>query len=214
MGSGNGQRPAAGPGANGVMVAIVTDNLDPMQLGRVKLKFPSLDDAYESDWARVVQPGAGPDRGLVVLPEVNDEVLVVFEAGDIRRPYVVGGLYNGQDKPSLGTPDLYDMGKITRRGFVSSKNHRIVFLDSEIKSGVCLLSGNDSLRFALKESESTITMHSDGTISITSGGKLEIESGSDVSIKAAANLELEGDAGVKLKSSGIVDIDGTFIQLN
>lgn len=213
-GNGNGHRAAAEPGASGVMVAVVTDNLDPMQLGRVKLKFPSLDDSYESDWARVVQDGAGPERGMVILPEVNDEVLVAFEAGDIRRPYVIGGLYNGKDKPSLGTPDLYDMGAITRRGFVSAKNHRLVFLDSALKSGVSLLSGNDGLRFALKETENAITMHSDGTITITSNGKIEIESATDVSIKAGTNLELEGTSGVKLKSNGIVDIDGSLIQLN
>ncbi len=213
-GAGGGPGGVQEPGRNGVMVALVTDNADPLELGRVKLKFPSLDDDYESDWARVVQAGAGPERGAVILPEVNDEVLVVFEAGDVRRPYVVGGLYNGQDKPRLGGGDLFDNGAVTRRGLVSREGHRIVFLDSSSRSGVCLLSGDDSLRFALKQSESAITMHSDGSISITSGGKLEIESDLDIAIKAGANLELEGSAGVKLKSSGIVDVDGSLIQLN
>ena len=202
------------PGRNGTMVALVTDNADPQELGRVKLKFPSLDDDYESDWARVVQAGAGPERGAVILPEVNDEVLVVFEAGDIRRPYVVGGLYNGRDKPRLGGSDLFDNGAVDRRGFVSRAGHRIVFLDSDSHSGLCLVSGDDRLRFALKQSDSAVTLHSDGSISITSGGKLQVESGGDIAIKAGANLELEGSAGVTLKSGGIVDVDGSLIQLN
>src|SRR6266536_1231299 len=86
------------PPLPGVAVAQVTDVRDPDDLGRVKLKFPWMSDTFVSDWARVLQPGAGPQRGGVVLPEVNDEVLVAFEHGDLRRPYVVGGLYNGVDQ--------------------------------------------------------------------------------------------------------------------
>jgi len=201
------------PARNGVMVGLVTDNDDPQELGRVKLKFPSLDDDFESDWARVVAAGAGAERGLVAMPEVNDEVLVIFEAGDIRRPFVLGGLWNGVDKPPLGN-DLFDNGEVTRRGLVSRENHRLVFLDAGPKSGLSLLSGDDSLRFALKQSDSTITMHSDGTISITSRDKIEIESDSDISLKSNTNLELEGTSGVTIKSSGVVDIDGSLIQLN
>ena len=213
LGSSAGPRGSDEPGRSGVQVALVTDNADPDDLGRVKVKYP-WDDDYESDWARVVSAGGGADRGTVILPEVNDEVLVIFEAGDIRRPYVLGGLWNGVDKPPIGGSDLFDNGAVTRRGFVSSQNHRIVFLDSDSKSGVCLLSGDDSLRFALKQSDSTITMHSDGTISITSRDKIEIESDMDITIKAGTNLELEGGAGVKIKSDAIVDIDGAMIQLN
>ena len=214
IGASVGSRSADDPARNGVMVGLVTDNADPEDLGRVKLKFPALDDGYESDWARMVQAGAGPERGTVIMPEVNDEVLVIFEAGDIRRPYVIGGLFNGQDKPRLGDGDLFDNGAVTRRGFVSKEGHRIVFLDSDRKSGVCLLSGDDSLRFALKQSDSTITMHSDGTISITSRDKIEVESDADITVKSSMNLSLEGAAGVKIESSGVVDIDGSLIQLN
>jgi len=211
---GTASRGTSDPARRGVMIGLVTDNADPDDLGRVKLKFPSLDDGFESDWARVVQAGAGPERGAVVMPEVNDEVLVIFEAGDIRRPYVIGGLYNGQDKPRLGGGDLFDNGAVTRRGFVSKEGHRIVFLDSDRKSGVCLLSGDDSLRFALKQSDSTITMHSDGTISITARDEIKIESDADITVKSAMNLALEGSAGIKIESSGVVDIDGALIQLN
>jgi phage protein D len=212
--NGSGARGDGEVGRAGVVVAIVTDNADPEGLGRVKLAFPWLDAGYESDWARVVQTGAGKDRGTVIMPEVNDEVLVTFEGGDVRRPYVLGGLYNGVDTPPTGDDPLFDNGEVTRRGFVSRHGHRIVFLDADGKSGIALVSGDDSLRFALKQSDRVITLHSDGKISISSQERIEIESSTDISFKAGTNLELEGSAGVKIKSSGIVDIDGSLIQLN
>jgi phage protein D len=84
----------------GVVVALVTDVSDPEGLGRVKVSFPWLSDDFVSGWARTVQAGAGKNRGAMVLPEVGDEVLVVFEQGDVRRPYVLGGLWNGVDTPA------------------------------------------------------------------------------------------------------------------
>ena len=86
-----------------MVVALVTNNDDPDRMGRVKLKFPWLSDSYESDWATHDAGGAGPDSGACFLPEVNDEVLVAFEFGDVGKPVVVGGLHNGKDKPRLGT---------------------------------------------------------------------------------------------------------------
>ena len=77
----------------------------------MRLRFPWLDDTYVSGWARTVQAGAGKDRGALVLPEVGDEVLVVFEQGDFRRPYVLGGLYNGMDQPSPQGIPAVDGGK-------------------------------------------------------------------------------------------------------
>ncbi len=123
LGASNGHASAGGQPINGVVVAIVTDNNDPNNTARVKLKFPWLDDSYESDWARLAQLGAGPNSGAVWIPEVNDEVLVAFENGDIRRPYVVGNLYNGVDTPNEGS-GLFDNGKVKRRGFISRMGRR------------------------------------------------------------------------------------------
>jgi phage protein D len=211
MGAGNGS--AGSQALPGLAVAIVTDNADPEDMGRVKLRFPTLDENYESDWARVSQLGAGPDSGAVFLPEVNDEVLVGFESGDIRRPYIVGGLWNGQDMPRLGD-SLFSEGRVLRRGLISRLGHRLVFLDDDDASGASLISGDDSLRLALKQSESTITVHSDGTIAITSGGEVTIESDADISVTASGSLKLEGQGGVSISSSGTVDIDGAMIELN
>ncbi|HMD93096.1 MAG TPA: VgrG-related protein, partial [Trebonia sp.] len=120
----------------GAVIAQVSDVNDPQGNGRVKLTYPWLSDTYVSDWVRTVQPGAGKDRGAMVVPEVGDEVLAVFEQGDIRRPYVLGGLYNGVDTPKAGPADLVDpgSGEINRRSFVSRRGHRLDFLDQTGKT--------------------------------------------------------------------------------
>src|SRR5687768_7153196 len=83
----------------GVVIGIITNNKDPDKLGRVKVKFPWLSDTDESFWARTATPMAGNQRGMYFLPEVDDEVLVAFEHGDLRFPYIIGALWNGKDKP-------------------------------------------------------------------------------------------------------------------
>jgi len=70
----------------GVAFGIVTNNNDPEGLGRVKVALPWLADQAETDWARVVSPMAGPERGVWFLPEVDDEVLVAFEHGSPSAP--------------------------------------------------------------------------------------------------------------------------------
>src|SRR2546430_15693012 len=148
----NGSHAAATGPIHGVVVAQVTNNDDPEKLGRVKLKFPWLSDSYESDWARMMQTGAGPDSGMEFLPEVNDEVLVAFEFGDVRRPFVVGGLHNGKDKPRLGD-GLIDNGRVKRRGTVSRKGHRLIFLDGDDKSGIALITSSGNIRISLNETK-------------------------------------------------------------
>src|SRR5437868_3604561 len=91
---------------SGVVVGVVTNNQgDPDGLGRVKVKFPWLSNEEESFWARVAAPMAGKERGFYFLPEVEDEVLVAFEQGDVRFPYVVGSLWNGKDAPPAKNDD-------------------------------------------------------------------------------------------------------------
>jgi uncharacterized protein involved in type VI secretion and phage assembly len=81
----------------GAVVGVVSNLDDPDSLGRVKVRFPWLKEDDESRWARVVSFMAGPSRGAVFRPEVGDEVLVLFEHGDMRFPYVIGALWNGKD---------------------------------------------------------------------------------------------------------------------
>lgn len=112
---------------DGLYPAIVTNSQDPLKMGRVKVRFPWLDDETESWWARVVQPYAGKERGLFFMPEVGDEVIVCFELGDIHQPLVIGGTWNGADEPpEPGDPDGSNHHKVieTRSG------HKLHFDDT------------------------------------------------------------------------------------
>jgi uncharacterized protein involved in type VI secretion and phage assembly len=86
----------------GAFPALVTDIADPDGLGRVKIALPWSPDTagarYET-WARLATFMAGNNRGSWFIPDVDDEVLIVFEGGDPRRPYVIGSLWNGKDSP-------------------------------------------------------------------------------------------------------------------
>ena len=98
------ERAATGPGGlfYGVYPATVSDVSDPENQGRVRVRLPWSPDpggsGYEV-WARLATLMAGDGRGSWFIPDVNDEVLVAFEGGSPRRPYVVGALWNGRDAP-------------------------------------------------------------------------------------------------------------------
>lgn len=214
-GATNGLHSAGGPPVYGVVIAQVTDVNDPQELGRVKLTFPWLSDEYESWWARVAQLGAGPQRGAVWLPEVNDEVLVAFEHGDTRRPYVVGQLWNGVDKPPLGD-GLIDggSGAVKRRGFVSKQGHRLVFLDDDAKSGVAIMSADDSLKISLNQTGTTIKVSASGNVEISGSQQVKVSSDGSISIQAGTTLELKGGSGVTIDGGPKVDVTGSLIKLN
>lgn len=87
------------PGFFGVYPAIVTDLVDPDRLGRIEVRFPFLGTDGDRDvraWATLCSPYADADQGLAILPEVDSQVVVAFEAGNLRRPYIVGSAWNGQ----------------------------------------------------------------------------------------------------------------------
>ncbi len=220
MGGPNGSGPG-GPPLYGLVVALVTNNDDPQHLGRVKLKFPWLSDNYETDWARMVQLGAGPDSGAVFMPEVNDEVLVAFEFGDVRRPYVLGSLYNGQDKPKLGQ-GLFDNGKVKRRGFVSRRGHRVILFDDGSKSGIALITSDNKLKIALNETTSEIHIFCQGKVMLKAQQDLTLDSQANIKLTAQQGITLEaqtqlgmkGNAGAKLESSAMVEVKGAMIKLN
>jgi phage protein D/phage baseplate assembly protein gpV len=187
----------------GVVVALVSDVNDPEKLGRVKVTYPWLSDSYVSDWARTVQPGAGKDRGAMVVPEVGDEVLVAFDHGDIRHPYVVGGLYNGVDTPKVGPIDLVDTGsgEINRRTLVSRRGHRLDFLDQEGKTeGVTIRTGDDKLQLVMDATGTKLTVHSDGTVLVEAKQGVTVDA-------ATSTVELKG-GDIKLTGQNGVTIDG------
>ena len=180
-----------------VVVGIVTQNSDPDDMGRVRVRYPALGDDIEGWWARIAAPAAGSERGLLMMPVAGDEVLVAFEHGDVRRPYVLGALWNGSDTPG---DDLVQ----TDGSFA---------LRSDQKIGV--------------NAKDAITINTDSDLTITTGGKLSqtaqddasIE-GQNVNVKANSSLTIEatGDltikgASITVQSSGAVQVSGSTISL-
>src|SRR3954470_20215179 len=113
----------------GVCPATVIDIKDPDSQGRVRVTLPWRDtgsDRYEA-WARMATLFAGNNRGSWFMPDVGDEVLVAFELGDPRRPYVVGGLWNGKDTP----PESMDGAGNNYRKVIRSRNGVKVTLDDQ-----------------------------------------------------------------------------------
>jgi uncharacterized protein involved in type VI secretion and phage assembly len=207
----------------GVAVGIVTNNQDPDKLGRVKLRFPWLSDSDESNWARLVSPMAGPDRGMYFLPEVDDEVLVMFEHGRIDRPFVLGALWNGQDKP----PAQNEGGHNNLRLIKSRSGHTITFDDTKDEEKITIVdrTGKNTLVIDSKENVITLTsagdlmMKAEGNISLESSGgdvsiqceALSIDARKAVSIKAGQNATVEAQSGLALKSTpGVTINDGAM----
>ena len=81
-------------------LGVVTNNQDPDNMGRVRVRYPALGDDAEGTWARIAGLSAGSERGLLMLPVAGEEVLVGFEHDDTTRPYVLGSLFNGKDLPA------------------------------------------------------------------------------------------------------------------
>lgn len=185
-----------GPAIHGVAVGVVTNNNDPDGLSRVKVKYPWLSDDVESDWVRMALPMAGNGYGAMFLPEVNDEVLLAFDRGDIDRPYVVGVLYNGVDTPKYPSGKLVKSGKVLVRGLDTPSHHRLEFFErGGTKDAVLLSTGDDKLALTLDKQNTKVLVHSDGTV--------EIDAKQDITVATKANMKLDVTGSFELNAREI-----------
>lgn len=195
-----------------LLVGIVTDNEDPEGWGRVKVKFPTLTEEHASNWARVVAIGAGKERGFDCLPEINDEVLVAFEHGDIHRPYIIGAVWNGKDATPNPVKDDVADGKVRLRTFKTRVGHKIQFVEEDkgsSKKGAYIETAgghkliiNDSEKFVeietsggqklrLNDSDRSVSIDSKGTITIKGTGPITINSTSGpITLKTAQSTKV------------------------
>jgi uncharacterized protein involved in type VI secretion and phage assembly len=213
----------------GVVVGVVTNNQDPEKMGRVKMRFPWLNDTDESNWARVATMMAGQDRGSWFLPEVGDEVLVAFEHGDVQFPYVVGALWNGVDTPPRDNAD----GKNNERVIKSRSGHELIFGDEDgkekveikTKAGHQLLlddtSGSEMITIVDKSGNNKIELDTAAnSIAITAQTKISLKA-TDIEITADSGLKMKGaqveitaDADLKVQSSAMLTLKGSLVKIN
>lgn len=195
----------------GVVTAIVTDNADADNMGRVLVKYPWMDDQSVSCWARVMGVGAGPNAGYFVMPQVNDEVVVAFEFGDVNRPVVIGGLWNGQDQPPPMTKNDNESHAV--RTWTSTIGHEITMYDNadkkiEVKTeGGHLLvidDANEQIKITSSGGNEIVVDDSGGgKITVTSNGDVEVTAGANAKIEAAGNLDLKGTGNVKIEGANV-----------
>jgi uncharacterized protein involved in type VI secretion and phage assembly len=189
---------------HGVVTAVVTNNQDEAKLGRVKVRFKWLSPDDESAWARIAVPMAGKQSGTYFLPDVDDEVLVAFEQGDVRFPYVLGSLWRSGAEP----PQANDDGANGKREIRTPEGLSVLFDDAA-----------KSIVIADADGKAMVTV-SDGKVTIEASGAIEIKSTGDAVKLEGANVEITGKTGLKLEApqlklngSATVEIKGGLIQI-
>jgi uncharacterized protein involved in type VI secretion and phage assembly len=197
--------PANGGGAGrwyGVFPALVTDIKDPDGQGRVKVALPWAHDPggqrYEA-WARLATMMGGAGRGSWFVPDVDDEVLVGFEGGDPRRPYVLGGLWNGSDSP----PETMDGAGRNDKKVLHSRNGVKITLDDA--------SGTESLTLETPGGQKLTLKDGPGSIELVdaNGNSLKFDS-SGITITTSSQLQV--NASTATVTAGSVSVNaGTSI---
>ena len=197
----------AGGSAKGVAVAVVQNNQDDSGLGRVKVSYPWHSAPTESYWARIATPMAGGERGVYFIPEVGDEVLVAFERGDVRFPYVLGSLWNGVDPAPFNNGD----GKNDQRAIVTRSGHKLTFDDGE--EGKVQIELSDGKRVTIDSQGIELNDEQGNSVVIQSaGGSIAIEAKTELKLKAP-QVSIEGGT-VKAKADATLELKGTLVTIN
>lgn len=182
----------------GVYPALVKDVADPEGQGRVKISLPWSPDAdgaaYEA-WARLATFMAGNNRGSWFIPDVNDEVLVAFAAGDPRHPFVVGSLWNGQDAP----PESMDGGGQNDIKALRSRNGVKVTLDDAQGQERLVLETPGGQVVTLKDGPGTI--------------ELKDSNGNTVTLEASG-ITINASANVTVQAGGQVEVSASMVNVN
>jgi phage protein D len=182
-----------------LVVGVVTNNQDPDDGSRVRVKYPTLDDQNEGAWARVVAVGAGPSRGQLMLPQVGDEVLVGFEGGDPHKPYILGALWNGKDKPLKEHWDPKKSGKPDGSYVLRSPKHIDMAAVEEV-----VIKADKDMTVEVKGT-STETVEKTQQMTVKQSFKLD----------AATELTLVcGQAKIVLKKDGTINIEGGNVTVS
>jgi uncharacterized protein involved in type VI secretion and phage assembly len=222
----------------GLHYAIVCQNKDPDNLDRIRVRFPWLDagDTDQSHWAQLLTPMEGPKFGWYTLPDIDDVVVVVFIAGDISQPVVVGGVWSTPDF----SPETNEDGKDNFRGYRSRSGHRLVFDDSSggtkvwfadkttknmvgmgkfAKDGagpnICAvwkppMSGESGVSLSTMEGKMEITAKTKLSIK---GENIKINAKTTIDMKAGSDLKMEGTSAAKLTSSDNSNYDAPKIDI-
>lgn len=204
--NGLGDRLPLGPGGRfyGVYPALVIDIADPDGQGRVRIRLPWAPDSQGSSyeaWARLATLMAGNNRGSWFIPDVDDEVLVIFEAGDTRRPYIIGALWNGRD----ATPETMDGAGNNYIKSIRSRNGVKVTLDDT--------DGRETLKLETPGGQSMTLQDGPGSVEISdsNGNFIKMEA-SGITVNAAAKVTINA-ASVEV-TAGMVTVNAAMSKFS
>lgn len=177
---------------------------DPERRNRVQVRLLAFDDVDTQDapmWARVVAPFAGSDRGAFFVPDVDDEVLVVFMNGDARFPLILGGLWNGNAQP----PADIESGGTNRYKRIKSKNGIVITLDDQ--------QGQETLKLETPGGQKVTLQDGPGTIIVedANGNSIKLEA-AGITVTAAAKVKV--NASQVEVTAGMVKVDAAMSKFS
>jgi phage protein D len=209
-----------------IVVGVVTNNDDPDKLGRVRVKYPALDDSHEGWWARVVAPGSGTSRGLFSLPQVNDEVLIAFEHGNDQHPYLLGAVFNGMGKPgtvvqtdgsfTLATPHHVTISA-TEKAEVTTGDTLTLTATGTAKLTTKPPAGGESEGEGEEPEEEKppgdIQLDSKGGLALSGEGAATLSAGTTATVSAKEGFTVTGGEQVTIGADGSLTISGATISI-
>ena len=190
--------------------AVVIENIDPEKLGRVRVQFQwqkEQDEKMMTPWIRISTPYAGKDKGFYLIPEIKEEVMVGFENGNAEKPYVIGALYHGSQKPRPG----WCRDENNNKSFRSRSGQTIQFQDRDVEDGEnagCIFiwdNPNENYVICFDSTHKLISMKCKGDIKLLADGDIVLSAGGNISA-SAKDINEEAKGNVSLKADGNYDI--------
>jgi uncharacterized protein involved in type VI secretion and phage assembly len=195
---------------------VVINNCDLLKKGRVLVRIPSLG---EEVWARVGSTGAGSSRGIMDIPQRDDEVIVAFVNDDPDDAVVVGSLWNNLDQPPADSPTDLLVKRVIRTGLADGAGHEVEF-DDALQSITITSSTRQKIvldpgKIELSNGAGTVKITMDSvqqSITISAANALEL-SAQQIKI-SGSKVEIQGTAAASLTSSGDCTIRGLKVGIN
>ena len=171
--------------------AIVRDNKDPEALGRIRVQFSwqeLQDENMWTPWLRITQAHGGDNKGSYIIPEIDEEVMVGFENGNAEKPYVIGTLYHGKQRPGDGWySDSNDI-----KAFRTRNGHTVEVHDVADGGYIRIYdNGKENYILTYSTDEKLIKLESKGNIELYADNDIIMEAGNDMKMKVGNNRRLD-----------------------